>query len=88
MEDETTRQAGYVCVAYEINSLPTNFDFELTRQLLHLQRLVPFRVCSLYLCFSAPAWEKVLDVVCHLMSLRGRVRSRTLQGSTQECLYS
>jgi hypothetical protein len=88
MEHEHFQKVGLVSVSYQVGGYPKGgYDFELTRKVSQLVQATPIRFVAIYVCYSSSPWQRVADLISHLVSPLLRVRLRSVQGSHQECLY-
>jgi hypothetical protein len=85
---EHFQKVGFVSVSYQVGGYPKDgYDFEMTRNVSQLVKVLPIRFVAIYLCYSTSAWGKVADLISHLLTPLLRVRLRSIPGSNQECLY-
>jgi hypothetical protein len=85
---EHFQKVGFVSVSYQVGGYPKGgYDFELTRNVGQLVKVMPMRFVAIYLCYSTSAWARVADLISHLLTPLLRVRLRSIPGSNQECLY-
>ena len=81
IESEKVQKLGVVSVSYQVGGYPDGgYDFELTRRVSSLVKVVPVRFVAIYVCYSETPWQKVADLISHMVSPMLRVRLRSVQG--------
>jgi hypothetical protein len=80
-ESEKVQKLGVVSISYQVGGYPEGgYDFELTRKVSTLIKVVPVRFVAIYLCYSETPWQRVADLISHMVSPILRVRLRSIQG--------
>ena len=70
-------------ISYQVGGYPKGgYDFELTRKVSALVRGTPLRFVAIYVCYSASPWQRVADLISHLVEPILRVRLRSVMGKS------
>lgn len=81
-ESELFQKVGFISVSYQVGGYPKGgYDFELTRKVSALVRGLPIRFVAIYVCYSASPWQRVADLISHLVEPLLRVRLRSVPGT-------
>jgi hypothetical protein len=79
--DEQNQRLGFVMVNYFLDDpLTGGANYELFRRLSKFENAMPLRCVAHYIAFQNTRWKPVADVICHLVSPKVRVRTRTIFG--------
>ena len=99
---ENAQKVGCVAIISLLDEYPSNMNYEHFRQLVQIDRASPLRIVSLYILRrpngaaspangnneTAAAWNNLIDFLIFVMGKLLRVRTRTITGSPQECVYN
>jgi hypothetical protein len=81
IESEKVQKLGVVSISYQVGGYPEGgYDFELTRKVSSLVKVIPLRFVAIYVCYSETPWQRVADLISHMVSPILRVRLRSIQG--------